>query len=360
MGILRWCILGAGNISFQFVHDLCLNNIDPKSERKHVITCIGTSSKDKGLSFIEKAGINPENNEGVEPAVESYEYAFKKDLVDVVYIGTPHPCHKEQVILALQQGKHVLCEKPITVNLKDARELVQIAREKNKFLMEAVWTRFLPCIQLVRKYVFQDKVLGQVYRLFTDFAYDADISNLPSSSRVRDVNLAGGALLDIGIYTLTYARILLDTGIGKDATQFRTKSFLNVDPEDHVDYNTSVLLKYDNGKQGILTCSNSTNGRQPFLRLEGSKGALEMWGDNPARPRKFRIVFSDETESINFQDDSEYHGFIYEADAVACCIANGEIESKVMPHDESLLVMQTMDQIRFDNGLSYPQDASDS
>lgn len=360
MGIIKWGILGAGNISLQFVHDLCLNNINPKSETKHVITCIGTSSKEKGLSFIGKANINLENNEGVQPTVDSYDHFFKNDLVDVVYIGTPHPCHKEQVILALEQGKHVLCEKPITVNMKDASELVQIARQKNKFLMEAVWTRFLPCIQLVKKYISQDKVLGQIHRLFADFAYDAEISKLPSSSRVRDVNLAGGALLDVGIYTLTYARILLDTGIGKNASQFSTKSFLNVDPEDHVDYNTSVLVKYENGKHGILTCSNTTNGRQPFLRLEGSKGALEMWGDNPARPRKFRIVFNDETESINFQDDSEFHGFIYEAEAVARCVRNGEIESQVMPHDESLLVMKTMDQIRFDNGLSYPQDASDS
>lgn len=354
---LNWGILGAGNISSQFVHDLCLNNTKENCEVKHIVRSIGTSSSSKGKSFVESNGINETNNEGVLPSVEHYDEFFSNKHIDVVYIGTPHPLHKDQVIQALENDKHVLCEKPFTINSKDAKEIIDLAKKKNKFLMEAVWTRFFPSVTLLKKYIFEDNILGKVNRLFVDFAYDADIENLPSSSRVRDINLGGGALLDIGIYSITYGRILLDEKVGANASGFDVKSFLTLDPIDKVDYTSSILMKYHDGKQGILTCSNYTDGQEPFLRLEGSKGTLEMWASNPACPKKFKISFKDGREPIEYEDRSGYNGFIYEANSVAKDINSGNTENCIMPHDETLLVMGLMDLIRKENGLVYPEDS---
>jgi predicted dehydrogenase len=353
---LNWGILGAGNISSQFVHDLCLNNEKGNNEIKHIVRSIGSSSKGKGQYFIESNCIKSSNNEDVIPAIQSYDEFFANDQVDVVYIGTPHPLHKDQVIQALENNKHVLCEKPFTINSVDANEIIQLAKKKKRFLMEAVWTRFFPSITLLKEYIFEDKVLGKINRLFVDFAYDADIENLPISSRLRDIKLGGGSLLDIGIYSITYARIFLDENVGTDAANFETKSFLTLDNVDKVDYTSSILMKYVDGKQGILTCSNYTDGKEPFLRLEGSIGTLEMWAENPACPKKFKITFKDNTDPIEYEDNSGYNGFIYEADAVAKDIAQKKLENNTMPLSETLLVMEIMDKVRAENGLIYPED----
>ncbi|KAK6454748.1 bacterial [Scheffersomyces xylosifermentans] len=353
---LNWGILGAGNISSQFVHDLVLNNSREGSEVKHIVRSIGSSSNSKGHEFVKSNNITKNNNHGFETVVQSYDEFYANPDVNIVYIGTPHTLHKEQVIKSLEGGKHVLCEKPFTVNKRDAEELFKLAKSKNLFLMEAVWTRFFPSIALLQKYIFEEKALGEVHRLFADFSFELDFENSPPESRMRDIRLGAGALLDIGIYTITYARILLDNKVGDEHTKFDFKSFLTLDPTDGVDYNTSILLKYDNGKQGILTSSNYVNGAMPYVRLEGTKGVVEMFSDNPARPKKFTISFTDGREPIEYEDQSGYNGFIYEANAIAKDIAAGKLEDDIIPHAETLLVMSVMDQVRKDNGLVYPQD----
>lgn len=351
---LNWGILGAGNISSQFVYDLCLNNVKENEGVKHIIRSIGSSSLAKGKTFVDSNKISTENNEGIVPAIQNYDEFFANDQIDVVYIGTPHPLHKAQVQKALENNKHVLCEKPFTINANDAKELVELAKQKNRFLMEAVWTRFFPSVTLLKKYIFEEKLLGKVNRLFADFAYDADLQNLPASSRLRDIKLGGGSLLDIGIYSITYGRLFLDEKVGVEANKFEIKSFLTLDPIDKVDYTSSILIKYVDGKQGILTCSNYTDGQEPFLRLEGSEGTLEIWASNPACPKKFKISFKNNRDPIEYEDKSGYNGFIYEANAVAESILNNKIENEIMPLSETLTVMKLMDQIREENGLVYP------
>lgn len=353
MSTLNWGILGAGNISSQFVHDLLLNN-SRNGKIMHIVRSVGSSSQEKGQKFVDSTGITIENNGGVTPSVQLYKEFFTNKSIDVVYIGTPHPFHRKQAIEALENGKHVLCEKPVTVTGESARELIALAKKKNLFFMEAVWTRFFPSIDLIKKYVFQEKVLGDTKRLWVDFGYDAGLDTLPATSRVRDPKLAGGALLDIGVYNITYARILLDTGVGKNASEFDVKSFQTIDENDGVDYVSSMLFKYKSGKHAILSCTNYSSDDGPFLRLEGTKGKLEIWASNPACPKKFKITFKDGTEPIEYEDTTGYNGFIYEANAVAEDIAQGRIENSTMPWDETLLVMDIMDKVRKDSGLQYP------
>lgn len=356
--VLNWGILGAGNISASFVHDLVLNNKENKSGIRHIIRSIGTSSLSKGTKFVEDNKIVG-NNFDIIPEVQGYDSFYKNDKIDIVYVGTPHPFHKDQVKLALTNDKHVLCEKPITMNGNELEELVALAKEKNKFLMEAVWTRFFPLIQTLKEYIFEKKVLGKLNRLFVDYAADASLENLPETSRLRDINLGGGTLLDIGIYTLTYGRILLDNKIGDEHTDFDLKSFMTIDPVDKVDYTSTVIIKYKNGTQGILTCSNYTDGRTPFARLEGSKGSVEISGENcgmSACPKKFKISFKDNSPPIEYEESSSYIGFIHEANAVARDIAEGKLENHIMPLDESKLVMSMLDRTRKENDFKYPQD----
>lgn len=347
---VKWGILGAGNISGLFVYDLLLSN--KLGESTHIIASIGSSLKEKGRQFVEKHQIVPENNQNYIVKAQTYEEFFANPDVQVVYIGTPHTFHKKQVHQALQHGKHVVCEKPFTVTGKESREIFQYAQTKNLLVMEAVWTRFFPSIAEAKKLVFQEKILGEVHRLHADFSYNGDIYNVPASSRARDINLAAGATLDIGIYPLTYGRILLDEKLG-ESTPFEVKSFLSLDPVDGVDHLSTILLKYKNGKQAILTSSEYVDGPNPFLRLEGTKGYLEMYSENPAQPKKFKVVFKDGTDPIEYVDESDYIGFIHEANAAAAAIENGRMEAELIPWMETQLVMDTMDKVRWENGLYY-------
>lgn len=352
---INWAILGAGNISSQFVYDLLLNN-DRKTEYHHIIRSIGCSNAEKGQDFIKRNNIVAERNYNITPIVQSYKELYENLDVDVVYIGTPHNFHVEQAIACLENGKHVLCEKPITVNKKDGERIFEVAKKQGKFCMEAVWTRFFPAIKELKEKVYHEKVIGDIHRLFADLSYNGDVKSLPVTSRVRDRSLAAGSLLDIGIYPITYSRILLDDQVGENASKFNQKSFLTIDENDLVDHLASIIIKYEDGKHGLLTSSELVDGPKAYVRLEGSDGWVEMYSDNPARAKHFKIFNKKGLEIYEYKDNSGYNGFIYEADAVAKDIHDGKLENEIMPHAESLLVMGVMDDIRKENGLSYEQD----
>lgn len=352
---LNWGILGAGNIASQFVHDLVLNN-QRNTEYHHVIKSIGCSSHERGLEFIKKNNITLETNYNVEPIVQSYDELYKNKDVDVVYIATPHCFHRDQSISCLTNDKHVLCEKPVTVNKKEAEDIIEVANKEKKYFMEGMWTRFFPAITDLKKKIYEEKVLGEIFRMFADLSYNANIKQIPKTSRLRDINLAAGALLDIGIYPITYSRILLDDKLGDNHSKFVYKSILTVDSDDKVDHLYSAVVKYENGKHGILTASELVDGPKAYVRIEGEKGHVEMYSDNPARAKHFKIFDSDGKEIYEYKDDSGYNGFIYEANAAADDISQGKLLNSTMPHDETLLVMGLMDEIRKENGLVYPQD----
>lgn len=360
---LRWGILGAGNISGQFVHDIVLSNKNKCNA--HLIASVGSSTQAKGESFLKQHGVTAEVNQGIVAVAQTYDEFFANTNIDIVYIGTPHTFHKEQVLLALRNGKHVLCEKPFMVTGKDAREVFAEAEKSNLLVMEAVWTRFFPILAHARKLLYQQKVLGEVHRMTADFSMAADINNLPASSRTRDIKLAAGATLDVGIYPLTYMRALLAEN---PDLKFKVKSFLTIDPVDHVDHVATYIAKYEDGKQAVLTSSNHVEGPSPFLvegplpflRVEGTRGTLEMYAKNLAQPRKLRVVFNDpEQKDLVMDDDivaSGYNGFIYEANAVRAAISEGKNQCETMPWAETQLMMDTMDQIRWENNFYYHED----
>ncbi|KAF3988217.1 hypothetical protein FT663_03531 [Candidozyma haemuli var. vulneris] len=346
---MKWGILGAGNIAGKFVKDLLLD----ESDYNHTIVAIGSSSDDKAREFSESNGITAEKNHGVVPKFQSRSDLLKNPDVDIVYVASPHVFHEGQVLEALKNKKHVLCEKPFTVTAEQSRRVFEAASEAGVFVMEAVWTRFIPAVLKAKEWVFKDKLIGDVKRLIGDFSMDLDLDNLPVSSRGRDIQLAAGATLDVGIYPLTYSRILLDDKLGKEATPFDVKSFLTLDDTDKVDHLSSILIKYENGKQGIATSSNYTAGPEQFLRLEGTKGSLEMYG-NPAAPKHVKAFSQDGKLIKEHLDKDSFAGFIHEANAAADAIKAGKTQSDSIPWEETLLMMDLMDKVRWENNFYYP------
>lgn len=346
---LKWGIIGTGLISSWFVLDLTLDRSDAKAV--HKITAVGASSVEKGEKFISEYKLG-------KPFIGSYDEVYKCEDVDIIYIGLPHVFHKESAIKAMAAGKHVLVEKPACVNAKDFKEMVEAAKKYNVFLMEAMWLRFRPMILELQKLLLEDKELGEVYRLIGDFAMDMGLEKLPSDSRVKNVELGAGALLDIGIYPFTFARALLDPKVGTEHTPFEVKSFQNV--RDKIDYASDILLKYESGPQAILSCSVWNKTPDDFLRVDCEKGTVVISGPGSSIPIKYRIEYKEEGKENLVKDFPAFNengwGFFYEADAVALDIAAGKIQSDIMPWAETVLVLETMDEIRKQGGVIYPQD----
>ncbi|KAM3125066.1 hypothetical protein CJJ07_001972 [Candidozyma auris] len=346
---MKWGILGAGNIAGRFVKDLLLDD----SEHKHTVVAIGSSSVEKAKKFSEANGIVAEKNQGVLPQFQEKSDFFKNPDVEIVYVATPHVFHEEQVLEALKNKKHVLCEKPFTVTGEQARRVFEAAEKAGVFVMEGVWTRFIPAVLKAKQWVLQEKLIGDIKRCNGDFSIYLDMDTLPASSRARDINLAAGATLDVGIYPLTYTRIFLDEKLGKNATPFETKSFLTIDDSDKVDHVSTIIVKYKDGKHGIATSSNYTAAPERFLRLEGTKGTLELYG-NPAAPKQAKVFDQDGHLVKEHLDKDSFDGFIHEANAAAEAVKAGKTQADAIPWDETVLMMDTMDKVRWENGFFYP------
>ncbi|KAL4728954.1 hypothetical protein ACLX1H_003360 [Fusarium chlamydosporum] len=333
---LRWGIIGTGLISSWFVADLTIGR--KNAQATHIIQAIGSSSVEKGTEFV-KTHLQkiPQT-----PAIYgSYQETYQDPNVDIIYIGTPHGFHKRNCLDAIAYGKHVLCEKTFTLNAREAREVFEAAKAKGVFIMEAMWTRFFPLVKTIQKLVHEEKVIGDVVRLFADFAMDQRIESLAPEHRLRDLSLGAGSLLDIGIYSLTWGLLGLDSGIGEKATTPRicgTQTLVR-----GVDIGTSIILLYPDGKQGIITTNSNVKTPLAFCRIEGTEGHIIVEGP-AAAPETFTVYKDGETEGQKYEFEKPGRGFYWEADAVALDIAAGKVESDVMPWTETVRVMEIMDE----------------
>ncbi|KAI9055162.1 hypothetical protein LZ554_000126 [Drepanopeziza brunnea f. sp. 'monogermtubi'] len=370
---LRWGILGTGWISTMFVTDMLASSSGPP-KAKHTIAALGSSSLEKGNAFVEKLWHGKEGTGPPKPVVYAdYQGVYAAADVDVVYVGTPHSLHKRNCLDAIAAGKHVLCEKPFTINEGEAREVVDAARKKGVFVMEAVWTRFSPLFTALRSELIDKRSIGDVERFFFDFGNYMPLDSLPPTSRLRDPALGAGALLDIGIYTLTYASLIMgDFQVGQAHPPLsRVTSSLSI--VDGIDESNVIVLEYptttgrgSRTKTAILSSTFRYRSAGDFARIEGSNGTITIFGRAGSLPDGFRVVeglqpgFGEEDQrevrTFNVERPEGALGFIWEADAVAQDIANGLTENAVMPLDESLRMMKLMDGIRKEGGLVYPQD----
>ncbi|KAK4065670.1 hypothetical protein Trihar35433_7790 [Trichoderma harzianum] len=346
---IRWGIIGTGHISTLFVKDLVVAQSHSSTPVRHIIEAVATSSLNKGLKFLETTETTLQN-----PKIYTkQEDLFADGQIDIVYVGLPHSMHKDACLNAIASGKHVLCEKPMAINAKEVDEIVALASQEKVFVMEAVWTRFLPIISELRTLIHEEMVIGKVSRMFCDFS--CDMGALPSTSRIKDRNLGGGALLDLGIYPLTLSNLILDGQVGEKALKSEISSRMTV--VDGVDHSVAIVVSYPS-KQclGILTASLESTTEIDFCRIEGSRGVIILSGPMAAKPTSIRIQRYNNTADEVRDFEHPGNGFYFEANSVASCILAGKLESDVMPLAETRRIAAIMDEIRKTGGVVYPQD----
>jgi predicted dehydrogenase len=312
---LRWGIIGTGLIAERFATDLALTD-------SGVLSAVGSRTQASADRF--GALFNIPNRH------DSYESLAADPDVDAVYVATPHPWHHDNALLALNHGKHVLVEKPFTMNAAEAQDLVDVAREKKLFLMEAMWTRFLPHVIALRE-LLANGAVGDIVTVSADhgqwFVKDP-------AFRLFAPELGGGALLDLGVYVVSFASMIL--GTPSRITAVVDATFTGVDGR------ATMIFGYDGGAQSILTCTSLARS-ETRASIVGTDARIEIEGSFYA-PSSFTLT-SREGESERFEFPHEGRGLRHQADEVAQCVGEGRTESLIMPLDETVAIMDTMDQV---------------
>ena len=321
---IRWGILGTGLIATEFAKAM-----------QHVcdaeLVSVGSRTQSSASTFASAHGLTRAHG--------SYEALAADPLVDVVYIATPHTLHCENTLLCLRAGKHVLCEKPFALNTAQLTEMVNEAQRRQLFLMEAMWMRFIPLLRDLQHRLAENEI-GEIRMLQADFGFRAPFD---PSSRLFNLDLAGGALLDIGIYPLAFAMLLL--GEPTEVASLAHEAATGVDEQ------SAYLLRHAQGQISVLASALRTQ-TSMSARVYGTHGLIHL-------PKQFwrakeMIVQPRNKAPQHVHLPYDGNGYQFEAQEVVNCLLAGKTESKIMPVADSLSLMRTMDQIRRQWGLTYP------
>jgi len=321
---IRWGILATGGIAGKFAEDL---RHVPDAEA----VAVGSRTRESAEAFA--------GRHGIPRAYGSYEELVRDPDVDIVYVASIHPAHAEHVLLCLEAGKAVLNEKPFTVNAGEAERLIRTARGRGLFLMEAMWTRYLPAIRKVREWI-ADGRIGEVRSMNAAFGFCAPHD---PDGRLLNPHKAGGALLDVGIYPVSFASMVF----GRQPERIAARARIG---ETGVDEHNAMLFSYPGGRTATL---------QSAVRLQldnhcdiyGTKGKIhipQFWMAREA------VLETSSGETERFAYDGPRTGYAFEAEEAGRCLREGLTESPDMPLDETLAIMRTMDEIRRQWGLVYP------
>ena len=297
----------------------------------HIVAAVGSRTQEKAEEFaIEFPGCT---------AHGSYEKLVTNPEIDAIYVATPHPMHLTNTILALKAGKPVLCEKPFSINASQARAMVEASIENNVALLEAMWMRFLPHIHQVRK-IITSGVLGDIISVTADHGQRLADQGI---ARLVEPSLAGGALLDLGIYPVSFAHMVLGVPEKVQASAVMT--------DKGVDASTSILFTYASGAQAILT---TTMIAQTPCRavVSGVNGWLEI-DRTFYNPTTMRVHLYDGT-TTEYPSNYQGHGLREQAIEFANIVRTGKFESEYLTHKHTLEIMELMDLIRDKIGLKYP------
>lgn len=362
---IHWGILGAGTIAAKFAEDL---QTLPDAQ----LWAIGSRTPAAAQAFAKQFKV---------PQVYgSYEDLAQDSAIDVIYVATPHSRHKADCILCLEAGKAVLCEKPFTINAAEAQAVIEVARQRQVFCMEAMWMRFIPLVQKVKALI-EEGAIGEVRQLIADFGYPVPFD---PQNRFYNPKLGGGALLDRGVYPLSLAFMLLGAPnhICSQACMGKTG----------VDEQSALILNYDNGALALLSSTFQTVASNTAAII-GTKGKIVLHDPFYAADQISITRYADPatlTASKTAAGSSGWkrsfiqslkqnqlvkktvsllknpskiisqpvagNGLSYEAAEVMRCLRKGDRESAIMPLDETLKLMEMLDRVRQEWGLKYPQD----
>jgi predicted dehydrogenase len=319
---IRWGILSTGWIAEQFVNDL---RLVPDGEP----VAVGSRTPAAARAFADRFGI-PRAHGSWQALVDDPE-------VDAIYVATPHHAHFDASMLSLSAGKATLTEKPITLDAASAEKLVETARVSGIFLMEAMWMRCIPAIRRAAGLI-ADGTIGDVTTVQADFGLEGPFSE---PHRLVTKALGGGALLDLGIYPVTFAHLFL--GVPRTIEAWASLT------DGGVDDNTGMLFGYDSGALALLACS--LNGDTPrTATITGTLGRIEF-GRGFFNPRGFTLWHDETAEQVALPFEGT--GYHFEAAEVQRCLREGLVESPLIPHAETLSVMRTLDAIRAKIGVIY-------
>ena len=323
MSTFNWGILGPGGIARAFATDL-------KTLAGHSVAAVGSRTLSNAEEFVSTFGGK---------AYGSYEELVADESVDAIYVATPHPAHKENVIAALNAGKPVLCEKPFAVNAQEAQEMVAAAVANKVALMEAMWSRFLPQYAQVREIV-ASGILGKILTVHADHGQRLADQNIP---RLVDPLLAGGALLDLGIYPVSFAHMILS-----NPTKITASGVLT---DRGVDGQTSMIFDYASGAQAVL---NTTMLEQTPCRavVAGVNGWLEI--DRVFySPTSMRVTLFDGTVK-QYPNTYVGHGIREQAEEFKQLVLSGKQQNELLNWKDTVDIMKTLDTVRSQIGLRYP------
>ena len=327
MDTVRWGILGTGRIAGAFATGL---GSLPDAE----LAAVGSRSPEAAAAFAARFDAGRTHS--------TYEDLATDPDVDVVYVATPHALHHANARLCLEHGKAVVCEKPFTLNGAQARDLVALARARRLFLMEAMWTRFLPALVELRRRV-DEGAIGEPRFLVADFGFNKPFD---PAHRLFDLAMGGGALLDVGVYLASLAAMQFGPP-ARIASQARIG-------QSGVDEDAALLFGYAGGRFAQLTASIVTTTPQEATFL-GSAGSIRLHAPWWRADRLTVAVEGRGAETV----DAPYlgNGYTHEAMEAMRCLRDGALESPVMPLEETVAVIETLDRVRAEWGLRYPGEA---
>lgn len=323
--IMQWGIIGPGNIAKEFAGDL-----------KYVEGANCTIGAVLGQTYAHAKEFTD--------TYGGFAIQSINDLLmhrpDAVYIATPHPLHYEQALFCLENSIPVLCEKPLALNEKQVKGLVEASKQYNTFLMEGLWTRFLPSFGFLFD-IIQSGSIGEILHVHADMSF---IAEKDKTNRFFNPALGGGSLLDVGVYTIYLSYLLLGNPDG-----IFSCGKVN---ENNIDETCGVILKYNNGKYAMLESSIITQ-TQNSAWIYGSKGTVRVkrpWTEHPEKI-DVRII---NTPSREHYPSWKGRGFQFEIDEVIKCLQQNKIESTVLPHTASIDVVKIMDKVRTQLNVVYP------
>ncbi len=321
---LRWGILATGGIAHMFTADLVLHGFQ--------VQAVGSRTQQSADTFAARFGIPTAHG--------SYEALVADPDVDIIYVSTPHPFHAENAALALKAGKHVLIEKPIAMNGREAREIVDLAASLGLLVMEAMWTRFLPHMVRVRE-IIAAGTLGDVHTLIAD--HTQDLPDDPKH-RLNDLALGGGALLDLAIYPLSFASDLF----GRPETILASASFKDTGADAQV----ATIFRYPGGQIATTLSASDTQGPNTATIL-GTQGRIDIdqvWYS----PTTIHVRGSDNEIVESFTAEVAGRGMHFQAAEMEQVIGAGKTSSDILPTEEVVAIMETLDAVRDQIGLAYP------
>ena len=331
---IRWGLLGAGNILHRWMKGV-------RQVEDMEIAAVSSRTKERAQLMAETFQI---------PEALTYEELLAREDIDIVYIPVPHPAHKDLAIRAMNAGKAVLVEKPAGINARELDEMVACARKNGVFFMEAVWTRFFPLIEQLRPYFSEDGI-GEVRAISTNFSYRTE----DPSSRLFDLERAGGGLLDTGVYNLHFNHMILQ----KNPVRLMGMASMNTD-EMHlpVDEQAAYIAQYEKGELGMM-CSAVRTDMIDTAYIYGTKGHVilpKFW-----KPTRAQIVIREKTEVLECPVQQkvpgiEDEGYQYELRHVNACLRDGKKESPVMTWQASHDILSQCDELRRQWNLVYPAD----